>query len=131
MKFDETRLKRTMAGLVRSDIARIELWVKRGVQLTDIYAQFVAQGAEGSYGAFKRAVHRARESNKASGQAALPSSASSGGASIQGKPATGAGGVAPAGAPPRSEDQKAASEPAQAQAIDIDKIFQRKSLFDK
>jgi len=131
MEFNEASAKRSMAGIVRSEIANIDLWLSRGVRLSAIYDQFIAQGMVGSFRSFNKAVQRAR--NRPKKGAPTPSAdfvktdepANSQRTGLAMTPT-------PDAAQPELQAAKSpAAEAAGDQKLDLDQFFQRKSIFDR
>jgi hypothetical protein len=132
MEFDETRVTRTMAGIVRAEITNIDLWLTRGARRIDIYNQFISQGMVGSFKGFNTAIQRAREQVREAGAAV--------GASPLISPTVT---IAPSAACPLVSVPKPAPTPEEvtvspplspsgpADAIDVDQFFRRKSIFDR
>ena len=132
MEFNEASAKRSMAGIVRAEIANIDLWLGRGVRLSAIYDQFIAQGMVGSFRSFNTSVWRARNRLK---KGALTPSADFAKADEPANSQTTGLALAPTADIPQPALQAATklptAEAAGDEKLDLDQFFQRKSIFDR
>ena len=133
MKFDETQVRRTMSGIVRAEIANIDLWLKRGARLSDIYNQFLAQGLVGSFHGFKKAVQRARWQVDTKAGALQSLSAPSASGASPGVQASADLGPEKASGSPSSQVLIGAHKPTSAsdEKVDVQQFFRRKSIFER
>lgn len=133
MKFDEAQVQRTMSGIVRAEIANIEMWLSRGARLLDIYNQFLAQGLVGSFDGFKKAVQRARsqiDPQPGTLQSPSPPFAPAASLAVQASAHP-----EPQKASVHLSSQRLASPPkaqaASQEKVDVEQFFRRKSIFDR